>query len=65
MALPKKKIRKAGPAPFVRTAGFPGDPDMVMLEKYAQDGAGVDETVENVGSNPNAKFLRDIGPEIV
>lgn len=60
---PKRRVPKAQTP--VRTGGFMGDPDMDALEKYARDGNGVDESIEDVGSMPNEKFVRGAGPEIV
>lgn len=51
---PKKKGSKQN---WVRTGGAIGDNSMDKLDQYHEDGGGVDETVEDVEAQPNAKFL--------
>ncbi len=54
---PRANRRISKPTTPVRTGGYPGDPDMQALENFALDGAGVDETITDVGMMPNEKFL--------
>lgn len=57
MAPKGKKKSAEKKQPWIRTGGAIGDDSMSKLEAYANDGAGVDESEESVGAEPNAKFL--------
>ena len=38
---------------------------MERLERFDEEGLGVDETVTGVGSNPNERIMRKIGKRVV
>jgi len=59
MAQKRKLGPKGSPAPYVRTGGAIGDDAMAEMEKWNQDGCGVDEDViDSVGSMPNDPVMR-------
>ncbi len=48
---PKKK------QPWVRTGGAQGDESMSKIDAFHASGCGVDDSVEDVGAEPNKKFI--------
>lgn len=60
MAKQKKLGPKSEPAKWVRSGGAIGDTAMDELESWTRNGAGVDESEENVGSMPNERVMRKV-----
>ena len=57
--MPSKAYKKPKKADWTRDGGAIGDDSMEKMEKFSEDGCGVDESIKDVGTDPNAEFLTE------